>query len=173
MWNEELLEQFILLLSEELRSDWVLCGASVLPLLGIKTRTTWDIDIFGIDNPSQAESFHVMELAESLGIPAECINLSGGYYLSQIPNYESNLVLMQEAKAKIFRPNFYLFTCLKLQRFSEVDYLDCNDLFEKEAKNNSSMRKKVHAHLLKEMTKVTEPEKAKRMVQLMQTMLQN
>ena len=81
MWSEELLEQFVILASQELSGDWVLCGASVLPLLGINTRTTWDIDLYGMNDQSQSEIMKLMDLVGSLGVPAECINVSGGVHM--------------------------------------------------------------------------------------------
>lgn len=171
MWSEELLEQFVLLASEELKGDWVLCGASVLPLIGINTRTTWDIDMFGLDNPKQTENFKLMNIAESLGIPAECINLSGGYYLSKLPNFRKNLVLLNEGKSKIFRPNFYLFSCLKLQRFTEVDLLDCQDFYKHEKKTNPNVNESMKNYLISELSKIENPDKAKRVVQFMQSLI--
>ena len=168
MWSEELLEQFVILASQELSGDWVLCGASVLPLLGINTRTTWDIDLYGMNDQSQSEIMKLMDLVGSLGVPAECINVSGGYYLSKIPNFSEHLVLLQESQAKIYRPDFYLFSQLKLKRFSEVDLLDCQELFKKEAATNPQLINLTRELLVNELSKISHPEKAKRVVQFMQ-----
>ena len=168
MWSEELLDQFVVLASGELAGDWVLCGASVLPLLGIKTRTTWDIDLFGLNNQSQKDILQLMDLIGSLGVPAECINVSGGYYLNKIKGFEKHLVLLQEGRANIYRPDFYLFSKLKLQRFSEVDLLDCQELYKKEANTNPLLVSMTKDLLVDELSKISHPEKAKRVVQFMQ-----
>ena len=167
MWSEELLEQFLLIASEELNKDWVLCGASILPLLGVKTRTTWDIDLFGLGTPSQEESFRMMEIVENLGIPAECVNLSGGYYLSKIKDYRKHLIPLQSAKVCIYRPDVYLFSRLKLQRFSEVDLLDCQDYFSFTADEDGELANKFKTHLIEELAKTNHPDRAKRIVQMM------
>lgn len=167
MWSEELLEQFVLLASEELRGDWVLCGASVLPLIGVKTRTTWDIDLLGLDNPTQEQNFKLMEIAESLGIPAECINLSGGYYLNKVPNFKKHLVLLQKGKSTIYRPDFYLFSCLKTQRFTEVDLLDCQDFYDFEKESNPKARELMQKFIIKELPNIKQPNKAKRIVEFL------
>lgn len=167
MWSEELLEQFVLLASEELRGNWVLCGASVLPLIGVKTRTTWDIDLFGLNNPTQNESFKLMSIAESLGIPVECVNLSGGYYLTKLPEYKKHLVLLQEGRSKIFRPDFFLFSCLKTQRFTEVDLLDCQDFFDFEKDKNPNIKNIMQSFIIKELPKTKQAQKAKRLVEFL------
>ncbi|MFK8137981.1 MAG: hypothetical protein AB8E15_06455 [Bdellovibrionales bacterium] len=169
MWSEEILEQFVLLASQRLRGDWVVCGASILPLLGINARTTWDIDFFGLDNPSQNESHKLMEIAESLGVPPECISSSAGFYLKKEKNFRAHLIEMNKNKdTTIFRPDLFLFTQLKLKRLTEVDLQDCIDLaiFEKNKKTNFR-KTKILSGLTAELSKTSHPERAKRIVQLM------
>lgn len=170
MWSEEILEQFILLASQKLKGDWVICGASVLPLLGIDSRTTWDIDFYGLNNPSQKEFHNLMEIAEGLGIPAECINSSAGYYLTKIPKYKNHLVSLQEVgECRIYRPDLFLFTQMKLKRFSEVDMQDCFEMYKFTKQNLLDIPlKKLKIELTNALTNSIQPEKAKRIVQFMQ-----
>lgn len=124
--NQHTLQAFINLAGDRLNGEWVLIGGTILPLLGIDHRVTTDIDFIKITTSSTVDTLKLMELAEELELPIECINQAGALYLSRIPNYQNSLVLLHRGKsATIYRPDAFLYLVLKLKRLSETDLLDC------------------------------------------------
>ena len=109
-----------------LKDEWILLGGTVLPALGIDHRTTYDIDLVSKGNSTQEDALILMDIAESLGLPVETINQAGAHYLKKIKGYDNALILLRDTPTtKIYRPNLYLYTKLKLGRLSEGDLKDC------------------------------------------------
>ncbi|MDB5036674.1 MAG: hypothetical protein JWQ35_202 [Bacteriovoracaceae bacterium] len=101
-------------------------GGTVLPLLGIGSRLTEDIDFIGFDAKERSQNLELMEIAESLEIPVEAINQAAGFFLKKIDSWRQRLVLLHEGRsAKIFRPHLNLYLLLKIPRLSESDLDDC------------------------------------------------
>jgi hypothetical protein len=124
--DRKTLRLFLEKAGDSLEGEWVLIGGTVLPLLGVEHRSTTDIDLIGLHPAEQAQSLALMELADRLGLPVETINQAGGFFLSRLPGFENELVLLHQGKtARIFRPNATLYLLLKLRRMSESDLQDC------------------------------------------------
>ena len=129
--NKKLLERFLKLAGEKLKGKWVIIGGCVLPLMGVRYRTTLDIDIVGPRTSNLSQTLALMEICESLGMPVEMINQAGAYFLYKIEGWEKNLIPVYQGKnATIMRPNATLFILLKLKRFTESDFKDCLKMFK-------------------------------------------
>ena len=121
-----LLRKFIQQAGDTLTGDWVLIGATLLPLLGISQRTTTDIDLIGMTPDQNQQTLDLMMIAEQLGMPIESINQAAAYFLFKIPNFKDHLVLLHRGKTStLYRPDLYLFLALKINRLSETDLDDC------------------------------------------------
>jgi hypothetical protein len=121
-----LLEEFLRLAGNTLAGDWVLLGATVLPLLGAKNRITLDIDLVGPPTSTLQDTLKLMEIAEKLGILPEAINQAGGLFLHRIPDWKDHLVEIYRGKrAIIYRPDKTLYLMLKIGRMTESDLSDC------------------------------------------------
>ncbi|MBI4924538.1 MAG: hypothetical protein HY843_01325 [Bdellovibrio sp.] len=129
--NKQALLEFLKLASNKLNGDWIVLGGSVLPLMGIESRVTTDIDVVKINNSTQAETLELMELTEKLGFPIETINQASAYFLFKIADFKKHLVLLQRGtNASFYRPDLYLFLQLKLPRLSESDFHDCVEMIK-------------------------------------------
>lgn len=127
MIDTKMMQKFIAKALTILEGEWVIIGGTVLPLLGIDSRITTDIDVVSVKskNPGQ-QTLLLMEMAEKLGLPVEAINQAGAYFLSKIQHYEDHLILFKESnRCKIYRPDAYLFFRLKLARATSTDIEDC------------------------------------------------
>ena len=123
MITEKTLEKFIHKAQRELNGEWVLLGGSLLSLLKIQTRVTYDIDIVELDKRSQ--DIALMQIADDLGMPIEAINQAAAFFLEKQKNYKENLILLNEDKNfKLFRPNLSLYLALKMNRGTESDIND-------------------------------------------------
>jgi hypothetical protein len=85
--SQEILRRFVSAAADQLHGTWVIIGGSVLNLLNIAARQTEDIDLAGPATSTQAETFKLMELAESFGLPIEVINQAGAFFLHKIPGW--------------------------------------------------------------------------------------
>lgn len=120
------LTSFLKLAGERLSGDWVLIGGTVLPALNEEYRATTDIDVVGLNNPDQAATLQLMDIASELELPVESINQAGAYFLMKIPDFEKHLVLLHQGKrASIYRPDVLLYIQLKVGRLTETDLSDC------------------------------------------------
>ncbi len=129
--DKKTLQKFLTTAGETLHGDWILIGGTVLPLLGIDSRPTVDIDLIALEKSGMEETLQLMEMAEKLGLAVESINQAGAYFLKKIPEYKKNLLLLHKGKtAKIFRPNLYLYINLKIGRLTESDLEDCINMIQ-------------------------------------------
>ncbi len=123
--NAKVIKKLVDKALKTLKGDWVLIGGTVLPLVGVDYRTTIDIDMISLQDKRNDSVLALMELAESLDLPAEAINSAGLFFLKKIPDWKKRLILHAESKTcRIFRPAFDLYLELKIARFSESDETD-------------------------------------------------
>ena len=159
----------ILSLSEKtLTGDWVILGGALLHLLGKNIRTTTDIDLVPISEAGNSSLTQTFELAERAGLEIGVINSAALHFLSKIPNYRDELILLREWKSgKIFRPNLYLFVVLKIERFTESDFLDISAMIEIDLPEKTpKMLKRIAAHI-RSKVKILENEKLRQAKKLL------
>lgn len=124
MITEKTLEKFINKAQKELNGEWVILGGSLLSLLKIQKRVTYDIDIVELNQRSQ--DLALMQIAEDLDMPIETINQAAAFFLEKQKNYKEDLILINaNKKFKLFRPNLSLYLRLKMSRATESDINDC------------------------------------------------
>ncbi|MBC7420201.1 MAG: hypothetical protein H7328_05685 [Bdellovibrio sp.] len=124
-------EQFLSFITADLEDDWVVIGGSLLAILNAGTRNTTDIDICPLGELTNEKRLALMNLALKAGLSIESINPSADFFLRQIQNWKSSLVLFKSGpKGNIFRPSLELYLKLKLNRGSDSDILDCISFIE-------------------------------------------
>jgi len=151
--NAKLIERFADLAARRLPGQWVIFGGAALPLMGITTRTTLDIDVAGPTDLPMAATLAVMEIAQELGLPVESVNQAGAFFLRRVDGWEQRLVLVRRGrKGSVWRPDATLFILLKLGRLTETDLQDCLDVLalperEREPVDSDSVCTAVRAQL--------------------------
>lgn len=162
--NSKLLQNFIKLALQSLHGEWVLLGGALLPTLGIEHRNTTDIDFLGLSDESYNDrALALMKLCDKLELPIETINQGALFFLLKINNFRKDLIVLEKNKrCTLFRPNITLFIKLKLDRFSESDYLDCLAMIKWSQKNNEKPNFRELRNLIKQKTKKANPEKRER-----------
>ncbi len=141
-------DNFLKNILEEIESDWVIIGGSLLTIIQASERATTDIDICPLNEMTNEHRLLLMNLAIKSGLPIEAINPSADFFLRQIPNWKSSLVLFKSGKnGNIFRPSLELYLKLKLNRSSDTDITDCISFIKWHKKNaleiNSEIIKKL------------------------------
>lgn len=135
---------------EDIEGDWVIIGGSLLVLIHASDRTTTDIDICPLNEMTNDMRLNLMTIASKSGLPIEAINPSADFFLRQIPNWKSSLVLFQTGKkGKLFRPSLELYLKLKLNRSSDTDIEDCIRFIEWHKNNSISIDQVALTALLK------------------------
>jgi hypothetical protein len=122
-------------LCQNVGGDWLLAGGSLVLIEFGGGRPTEDIDIVNLTHPtlspvaSQTELFRA---ALRLGLSAENVNSPVGFFVNEIPGWQSHLVEMRTGpKGRIFRPDLALLVTLKLRRGTETDLEDLRVAFAK------------------------------------------
>lgn len=119
-------DSFLKNILEEIDSDWVIIGGSLLTIIHASDRATSDIDICPLNEMTNEHRLLLMNLATKSGLPIEAINPSADFFLRQIPNWKTSLVLFKTGKkGNVFRPSLELYLKLKLNRCSDTDVDDC------------------------------------------------
>jgi hypothetical protein len=140
--DRELVHRFVVLAADSLQGDWVVMGGAVLPLLGVESRVTWDIDVAGPPEAKMDQALVLMEIAERLGLPVEAINQAGAYFLRRVEGWRESLVKVHIGKsATILRPDATLFVLLKIDRLTESDLADCTEMLEAARQLGEPIRK--------------------------------
>lgn len=122
--DKALLDRFIDGAIRSLSGDWVVMGGAVLPLVGVRHRVTYDIDIAGPEHDPQ--TLEVLQLAASLGLPVEAVNPAGAFFLRRVDGWHDHLLPVRVGtRSAVFRPDATLYTLTKLSRLSESDLSDC------------------------------------------------
>lgn len=143
----------------QLKGDWVIIGGTVLPLVQAEYRSTMDIDMLSVDDPSNESMLALMNLASQLNLPVESINSAGMFFLSRIPDWKKRLVVHAEnKKCRILRPNLDLFLELKLARFSESDESDIIAYLKWHKKNKQDYNSKQCQRLIKSVIRKQQPD---------------
>lgn len=125
------LQRFVALAGERLKGDWVVIGGAVLPLLGVEHRITLDIDVAGPDEADMAQMLALIDIAETLGLPAAAVNQAGSHFLRLVEDWQAHLVVVHRgSSATLYVPDATLFLLLKLRRLSESDLLDAKVMIE-------------------------------------------
>jgi len=123
------LRRFLKEVSEKLSGQWVLLGGSLLPLLDLKARPTYDIDLAGFGRLERGQVLELLEVAEAIGLSVESINQAAGYFLRKIPGWRRHVIeMVKGSRATIYRPDAELFIVLKLARLTESDFFDCLEM---------------------------------------------
>ena len=157
--NSKTLRKFLEIAGEKMSGEWVVIGGTVLPMLGINHRVTVDIDF--VSKSKKEDTLKLMSIADELGLSIETINQAGAYFLYQIPDFERNLIILYEgSKAKIYRPNLFLYIQLKIKRFSDSDVLDCLE-YIKYAENHNEFSDKERIEKLVQVQIAKESNKEK------------
>ncbi|GMV42392.1 MAG: hypothetical protein AMXMBFR64_41080 [Myxococcales bacterium] len=118
------LEAFIRTAADRLHGRWLLVGGAAAALWLTPRRTTEDVDLVGLDDPSQR--MQLLELADAAGLPVEAVNSAADFFVRAVPGWDRDLVVLATGpRATIFRPSATLFLLLKVRRLSEVDLADC------------------------------------------------
>ena len=86
-------DDFIKNVLEEIESDWVIIGGSLLAIIHASDRSTADIDICPLNEMTNEQRLLLMNIATKSGLPIEAINPSADFFLRQIPNWKAALVL--------------------------------------------------------------------------------
>ncbi len=152
--DRKLLQKFQKLALASLSGEWVVIGGTVLHLLDRDERLTLDIDL-ARKSGKLDETIELMDIAEKLKLPVTAINQAGSFFLKQIPDWESKLVLWAESKAcRLYRPNGELYLQLKMARMSESDLQDCLQMIdyckqEGEALNQKFLHKEIQKQIKK------------------------
>ncbi|MBN1115308.1 MAG: hypothetical protein JXA66_08200 [Oligoflexia bacterium] len=162
------LKKFIELAGKELEGEWVIIGGTVLPLMGIDTRSTVDIDIISLDENQINQNLKLMTIAEKLGLPIETINQAGAFFLFKIKEFRKHLIVLHKtANATVYRPDLELFIKLKIGRLSDADLTDCEEYIKYSKKHNEQINKKAVAAAIKgQVSKTKSGEKLKRLKKL-------
>ncbi|MCX5746254.1 MAG: hypothetical protein NT062_27570 [Proteobacteria bacterium] len=108
----------------QLDGEWLVVGGSVAAIWFAATRTTEDVDMFGLAG-SNAERLALMAIAEDEGLPIEAISTTAEYFVRRIANWRDELVVLLQGRATIYRPSATLFLLLKARRLSATDLEDC------------------------------------------------
>ena len=136
--NTEIMDLFFKKADSALDGEFAILGGSVLPLVGINTRVTLDIDLVNIHQESSGQNvLKLMEIAQELGLPIEAINQAAAFFVYRIPGWQKNLIKVFDGKrAQFYRTNSTLFVRLKISRMSETDLSDCIEMlrFAKKSK---------------------------------------
>lgn len=136
--NTDIMNLFFRKADSVLDGEFAILGGSVLPLVGINTRVTLDIDLVNIDQESSGQNvLKLMEIAQELGLPIEAINQAAAFFVYRIPGWEKNLIKVFDGKrTQFYRTNTTLFVRLKISRMSETDLSDCLEMlrFAKKSK---------------------------------------
>ena len=123
--------------AKELVGDWVLLGGTLLPALGVDVRVTTDIDIICLDESTNKQQLVLMELAESMKIPPESINMAAEYFFRKVGHKKEDLIpLVKGPRCVIYRPSVTLYLLLKIARLTESDLLDCESMILYAKKNH-------------------------------------
>jgi hypothetical protein len=140
--DSALVHRFVVLAADSLQGDWVVMGGAVLPLLGVESRVTWDIDVAGPPEAKMDQALVLMEIAERLGLPVEAINQAGAYFLQRVEGWRESLVKVRIGRsATILRPDATLFVLLKIDRLTESDLADCIEMLDAAQRLGEPVRK--------------------------------
>lgn len=155
---------FLKNMTEEIEGDWVVIGGSLLALIQASDRSTTDIDICPLNEMTNEMRLNLMTIASKSGLPVEAINPSADFFLRQIPNWKSSLVLFKSGKkGNLFRPSLELYLKLKLNRASDTDIEDCIRFIEWHQKKSIP----IDSNSLKELLKSYPSEKTQKILKVL------
>ena len=151
-------QNFIGRVVDELEGDWLVIGGSLLAMINSEYRVTSDIDICPIDEMTNEKRLHLMDIADQLKLPIEAINPAADFFVRQIPNWKSSIVLLKKGKkGQLYRPDIELYFNLKLSRMSESDVDDCILFLNWHLKQNLKFNKEKLMNLVSEKQKKDPP----------------
>lgn len=174
MLDSRVLARFLQLAVQSLDGEWVLLGGTLLPAVGIKVRSTADIDLVGLSEREDAQNSDLMRLAEAVGLPVQSVNPAAGYFFKK-SNYQKSdlIVFLKGAKAVVYRPSVKLYWTLKVARLTETDFEDCGHYYNHCVKVGDPVSTQELRSVLSERKKTeASPEQLKRLEQL-ESMLVN
>jgi hypothetical protein len=125
MLNSELIDKVLREAMDRLGGEWVLVGGSLLVAQGISSRSTVDIDLVGLSNPTQSDTLALMEIASENALPIETLNQAASYFVLKIPELRSHLEPWITGKrGTLYQPDLYLYVRTKIERLSDTDSKD-------------------------------------------------
>ena len=137
MINSKQYSEFLKSVVNDLEGDWLVIGGALLAIIQTESRATVDIDLCPIGEMNNELRLSLMTVAQNAGLTIESINPAADFFLKQIPNWKSAIVLfLKGSKGSLYRPSFELYIKLKIERLSETDILDCILYYEWNIKNN-------------------------------------
>lgn len=165
--DSRVLARFLQLAVQSLDGEWVLLGGTLLPAVGIKVRSTADIDLVGLSEREDAQNMDLMRLAEAVGLPVQSVNPAAGYFFKK-SNYQKSdlIVFLKGGKAIVYRPNVKLYWTLKVARLTETDFEDCVHYYNHCIKVDPVNGKDLQAVLAERKKSETSAEQLKRLEQL-------
>lgn len=126
MIQREQYNNFLKSVADDLEGDWLVIGGSLLAIIQAESRTTVDIDLCPLNEMTNELRLSLMTVAQNAGLSIESINPAADFFLKQIPNWKSSIVLfMAGQKGNLYRPSFELYLKLKIERLSQTDIEDC------------------------------------------------
>ncbi len=156
MITSEQYQNFIGRVVDELDGDWLVIGGSLLAMINSEYRVTSDIDICPIGEMTNEKRLHLMDIADQLKLPIEAINPAADFFVRQIPNWKSSIVLMKKGKkGQLYRPDIELYYNLKLSRMSESDIEDCNLFLDWHLNQKVKFNQKVIIDIVNEKQKTS------------------
>lgn len=124
-FDRDRVERLLADAAQRLTGEWLLVGGAAAAVWFAATRTTEDVDLFGLGG-TNAERIAVMDLAEAVGLPVEVVNSTADYFVRRIADWRAHLVVLRTGPhATIYRPSATLFLLLKARRLSATDLADC------------------------------------------------
>lgn len=137
MINSEQYNNFLKSVANDLEGDWLVIGGALLAIIQSDSRATVDIDLCPINEMTNELRLSLMTVAQNSGLSIESINPAADFFLKQIPNWKSSIILfLTGAKGHLYRPSFELYLKLKIERLTETDFEDCLLYFRWNKKNN-------------------------------------
>ncbi|HEY1079697.1 MAG TPA: hypothetical protein VGE46_06350 [Bdellovibrio sp.] len=151
---------FVNSVADTMEGDWVLVGGALIAILLPGTRVTADIDLCPIGELTNERRIELMRLAQASGLSLEAINPSADFFLRQIPNWKSSLVIFKAGKkGNLYRPSLDLYIQMKCSRLSESDLSDCLAFIEWHKTQNIIYDKAIIENLLKDQKNITSSDK--------------
>ncbi len=139
MIKQEQYNHFLKSVADDLEGDWLVIGGSLLAIIQAESRTTVDIDLCPLNEMTNELRLSLMTVAQNAGLSIESINPAADFFLKQIPNWKSSIVIfLNGKKGNLYRPSFELYLKLKIERLSQTDIEDCILYYKWNKKNQIS-----------------------------------
>ncbi len=113
---------------QKIGGSWLLTGGGLVQLHFKAERATEDVDLVPIHHDRLSDVAAQNQLFQSairLGLGPENVNSAAQFFVNQIPDWKSHVVLLKSgAEGSVYRPDLTLFIVLKLHRATPIDLED-------------------------------------------------